>query len=165
MHAYMYIVCVCMHVYMCACMCTCVHVCMHVYMYTCMFVIFVCICKSFIQHTSVIKLFPWQHIRIHSGHFVHIVFISIFLLIMEPWVIDPRKVHAIKSKILRVDENCGHFLLLSSKLLRFENKQFLKRIIVWIYKHQRKCALKTRSLFIEKIMNKPSGTVISKWVE
>ena len=39
----------------------CMHACMHVnvYMYACMFVIFVCICKSFILQTPVIKLFPW----------------------------------------------------------------------------------------------------------
>ena len=119
---YMY---ACMHVYY-----TCVHVCM----YVCMFVICVCIyVNSIILQTSVIKLFPWQHIRIHSGHFVHMVLSLLLLLIMEPWVINPRKVHAIKSKILRVAlvimMYCDHFLLLCSKLLRCENKQFLKRII------------------------------------
>ena len=69
---------VCMYVCMYVCMHACMHVNVHVYMYACMFVIFVCICKSFILQTPVTKLFPWQHIRIHSGHFVHIVFYLYF---------------------------------------------------------------------------------------
>ena len=75
------------------------YACMYVYMYVAMYA-----CKSFIPQTSITKLFSLQYIRIHSNIILYIYnFISIFLIIMEPWVIYQEKyLHPLKSNILRV---------------------------------------------------------------
>ena len=58
-----------------------------------------------------------------------------------------------------VAEHCPQSYLVSvsraSESLDCKNKQFLKRIIVYIYTNQRKYALRKKTLFMEKMMNKP----------
>ena len=133
------------------------HVCtVYVYMYVCMFG-----CKSFILQTSVIKLFPWQHDPFGT-FYTYSLSLSSFsswnhgLFTQEEYMRLNRRFY--KSSLIVMTTMIT--FLLSLKLFRCENKQFLKIIMVYLYVHtnHRKCALKTRTLFMEKIMNKLSGT-------
>ena len=134
----------------------CMYACMHRCMYTCVHVdICLYVCKSFILQNFSHQIVSMATYMYPLGTFCIYSFISIFLLIMEPWVIYPRKEHALKSKILRVALLWWYLWLVCFIYLRCENKQFLKRTIVYIYKNQRKCA---RTLFMDEKINKPSGT-------
>ena len=133
---YMY-ACDYVYMYMYMCVCTCIYVC-------------ICMCVNPLIHRLLSS--NWFHGNIYVSIrdiCTYTYYFYIFILIMEPWVIYPRKVHALKLKIVRVallcDENYDHFFV-CLKMLRWDNKQFLGKRIVYI-QNQRKCALKIRNHF------------------